>query len=110
MTVDFELDGRQFTALNGGPMYQFTPAISLMVHCRDQAEVDYYWQKLLEGGQAQQCGWLTDQFGITWQVVPEALLGMLSDADPARSIRVTTAMLTMVKLDLSALQAAYEQA
>src|SRR5579862_6406669 len=81
MTVDFDLDGQQFTALNGGPHFTFSPAISFVVHCRTQAEVDYYWEKLSAGGQIQQCGWLTDKYGVSWQIVPTQLLEYLQDAD-----------------------------
>lgn len=109
MTVAFELDGHPFTALNGGPVYSFSHATSFVIHCKDQAEVDYYWEKLLEGGRAEQCGWLTDKFGVTWQVVPDGLTDLLQDPDPARVERVTKAMLAMVKLDIDAMCRAADQ-
>ena len=107
MTASFELNGIQFTALNGGPEYHFTPAISLFVHCASQDEVDYYWDKLSQGGEPGPCGWLTDKFGVSWQVVPSALLAMLDDPDPEKVRRVTQAMLQMGKLELGELEAAY---
>ena len=109
MTASFELEGQTFTAINGGPQFTFTPAISFVVHCQTQDEVDLYWDKLLAGGQAQQCGWLTDKFGVTWQVVPDALLEMLQDADAAKANRVMQAMMKMVKLDIATLKSVYEQ-
>jgi len=90
--VSFELDGRPFQALNGGPQYQFTPAISFSVSCTSQAEVDHYWDRLLEGGEPSQCGWLTDRFGVSWQIVPERLGELLSDPDPEKANRVMQAM------------------
>ena len=110
MTVDFELDGQQFTALNGGPHFTFSPAISFVVHCRTQAEVDDYWKKLSAGGQTQRCGWLTDKYGVSWQIVPTQLLEYLQDADAEKKAAVSRAMLQMIKLDIAALQRAYEQA
>jgi predicted 3-demethylubiquinone-9 3-methyltransferase (glyoxalase superfamily) len=108
MTVSFELDGREFTALNGGPLYSFTPAISFVVSCVDQAEVDYFWERLIEGGGAEsQCGWLTDRFGVSWQVVPTALFGLIGGPDPEAAGRAMQAMLQMRKLDIAALQSAY---
>lgn len=109
MVVAFELDGQAFTALNGGPMFTFNEAISFQVDCQSQDEVDYYWSRLSEGGdeRAQQCGWLKDRYGVSWQVVPRALIEMLSDPDPARSQRAMTAMLQMKKLDIAALRRAY---
>lgn len=108
MTIDFELEGQAFTALNGGPVFSFDPAISFVVHCEDQAEVDHYWHGLLEGGgQENQCGWLADRYGVSWQVVPAVLLRMLQDADAARVQRVTAAMLQMRKLDVAAFERAY---
>ncbi|MDT8446567.1 MAG: VOC family protein [bacterium] len=104
LSIDFELDGQPFMALNGGNVFQFTSAISWVIDCADQAEVDYYWETLLEGGQAQQCGWLTDRFGVTWQVVPSRLNELF--ADPQRKEAVMAAMLKMVKLDVAALEAA----
>ena len=110
MTVEFELDGQRFVALNGGPQYQFTPAISFMIDCADQAEVDHFWDRLCEGGKPVQCGWLQDKYGISWQVVPEALPRLLGDDDEDKSHAVMQAMLTMVKLDVAALQRAYDEA
>ncbi|NPV57134.1 MAG: VOC family protein [Anaerolineae bacterium] len=109
MTIDFELDGQPFTAINGGPYYQFTPAVSFVIDCHTQEEVDYYWERLLAGGEAEQCGWLRDRYGLSWQVVPVILIDMLLDPDPARARRVTKAMLGMVKLDIAALRQAYQQ-
>jgi len=106
LTCTFELDGQTFIALNGGPHYQFTPAISLVVNCETQAEVDHHWNKLLEGGQAVQCGWLTDRFGISWQIVPTLLPKLLMDKDSAKANRVMAAMMQMVKLDIAGLQQA----
>jgi predicted 3-demethylubiquinone-9 3-methyltransferase (glyoxalase superfamily) len=109
MTVTFVLDGQEFIALNGGPHFRFTEAVSLFVTCEDQAEVDYFWDKLMAGGgQPVQCGWLKDRFGLSWQVVPAGLMTMLHDPDAARSERVMRAMLQMVKLDIAALQRAYD--
>lgn len=109
MTVAFELDGQLFTALNGGPMFTFNEAVSFQVHCQTQAEVDYYWTKLSEGGDAnaQQCGWLKDRFGVSWQVIPTALPAMLTDPDTAKSRRAFEAMLQMKKLDIETLERAY---
>lgn len=109
LSATFELDGQEFIALNGGPMFKFSPAISLFVKCRTQEEVDEYWTKLLEGGAPQQCGWLTDKFGVSWQIVPVILGEMLQDKDATRADRVMQAMLKMVKLDIGLLQQAYEQ-
>ena len=106
MTVNFELDGRQFTALNGGPRYAFTPAISLMVPCETQQQVDSYWDKLTAGGKAIQCGWLEDKYGLSWQIVPKELFRLMQDTDRATSRRVMKAMLQMVKLDVARLQQA----
>ena len=108
MTATFEIEGREFMALNGGPMFKFTPAISFIVNCKTQDEIDDYWNKLLEGGAPQQCGWLTDKFGVSWQIVPTALGEMMLDKDPAKAKRVMEAMLKMVKLDIKALKQAYE--
>ena len=107
LAASLEMDGQTLIAMNGGPMFKFTPAISLFIHCRTQAEIDHYWSKLLAGGQAQQCGWLTDKFGVTWQVVPTMLGQMLRDPDAMRAARVMKVMLTMVKLDIAALTQAY---
>lgn len=108
MTVDFELDGQQFTALNGGPEFQFTEAISFVVHCKSQEEVDHYWEKLTEGGEEQMCGWLKDRYGVVWQIVPDALTEMLNDPDPEKAQRVTEAMLQMQKIEIPVLRRAYE--
>ena len=108
MTVAFELDGQEFVALNGGPLFKFTEAISLVVNCESQAEVDAYWRKLSAGGQEVQCGWLKDRFGLSWQVVPTILPEMLQDKDPEKSRRVMAAMLKMNKIDIAALKKAYE--
>jgi predicted 3-demethylubiquinone-9 3-methyltransferase (glyoxalase superfamily) len=106
LTVDFELDGQPFTAINGGPEFTFDEAISMLVTCADQQEVDYYWTKLAEGGQEGPCGWLKDRFGLSWQVVPRRLEELLSDPDTGRSERAMRAMLGMKKLDVAALEAA----
>ena len=109
MAVSFELEGQPFTALNGGPLFTFSEAISFQVHCESQEEVDYYWNRLSAGGDpnAQQCGWLKDKFGLSWQVVPTTLLQMLMDADSPKSKRAMNAMLQMKKLDIGALERAY---
>jgi predicted 3-demethylubiquinone-9 3-methyltransferase (glyoxalase superfamily) len=111
MTVGFELDGQGFTALNGGPLFKFNEAVSLQVNCATQDEVDYYWDRLSEGGdpRAQQCGWLKDKFGVSWQVVPAIVGELLQSTDPAKSERVMTALLNMKKLDIDILKRAYEQ-
>ncbi len=108
MTVSFELEGQTFTALNGGPVFQFSPAISFQVTCDSQAEVDHYWGKLSDGGEDkyQQCGWLQDRFGVSWQVVPRVLPDLLMNPDPAKSERAMKAMLKMKKLDIAELQRA----
>lgn len=106
LTVSFELDGRPFMALNGGANFQFSPAISFVVNCETQEEVDYYWDRLVDGGQPVQCGWLTDRFGVSWQIVPNRLGELMSDSDSARSNRVMQAMLQMIKLDIAQLEAA----
>jgi predicted 3-demethylubiquinone-9 3-methyltransferase (glyoxalase superfamily) len=110
MAVTFDLDGHEFTALNGGPLFKLSEAVSFQVHCRTQDEVDYFWEKLSEGGdeQAQQCGWLKDKFGLSWQVFPTALLEMLNDPDYEKSQRVMQAMLQMKKIDLEQLRRAYD--
>ena len=106
LTVAFELDGQSFTALNGGPIFKFTEAISLQVTCRTQAEVDHYWNALAQGGdeKAQQCGWLKDKFGLSWQIIPTVLTELM--ADPRKSERAMTAMLQMKKIDIAALERA----
>ena len=108
MVAKFELDGQEFMALNGGPRFQFTPAISFLVNCKTQEEVDGLWEKLSAGGKAQPCGWLQDRFGLSWQVVPTILGELLADKDPKRSERVMKAMLQMSKIDIAALKRAYE--
>ena len=111
MTVEFQLEGQDFIALNGGPVFKFNEAISFQVHCKTQEEVDHYWEKLSVGGdkEAQRCGWLKDQYGVSWQVVPTALGEMLQDKDAGKSQRVMKAMLQTDKLDIQRLQQAYEQ-
>lgn len=108
MTVEFEIDGQPFLALNGGPAFTFSEAISFQVHCDTQAEVDHYWEELSEGGdeKAQQCGWLKDRFGISWQIIPTELAALLSDPDPERSQRAMKAMLQMEKIDIEAIRRA----
>ncbi len=108
LTVRFSLDGVEYLALNGGPEYKFTPAISLVAYCDTQEEVDGLWHKLLQGGQEVRCGWLTDRYGVSWQIVPRPMLGLLNTEDRAASGRVFAAMMQMIKLDLAALQRAYE--
>jgi predicted 3-demethylubiquinone-9 3-methyltransferase (glyoxalase superfamily) len=108
MVASFEIEGQQFTALNGGPHFKFNEAISFVVDCKDQAEVDHFWEKLSAGGgQPSQCGWLKDRFGLSWQIVPTALIELLNDPDPAKSTRVMQAMLQMTKIDIAKLKAAY---
>ncbi|MEA2552118.1 MAG: hypothetical protein QOJ65_294 [Fimbriimonadaceae bacterium] len=106
MVGTFELDGLEFMALNGGPMFKFTEAVSFSIDCKDQAEVDHYWDKLSEGGEKSMCGWLKDKFGLSWQVVPRVLGELLSDPDPEKSGRVMKAMLEMRKLDIATLERA----
>lgn len=110
MTVEFEIEGQVFTALNGGPVFQFTEAISFQVNCETQEEVDRYWEQLSRGGdpKAQQCGWLKDQYGVSWQIVPTVLGELLSDPDAEKSQRVMKAFLQMHKIDIKALQQAYD--
>ena len=110
LTVDFLLDGQEFTAINGGPEFTFDEAISLAINCADQDEIDYYWAKLTEGGEEGPCGWLKDKFGLSWQVVPGGMVEMLNDPDQARAQRAMKAMLGMKKIDLAALQAAFDAA
>jgi predicted 3-demethylubiquinone-9 3-methyltransferase (glyoxalase superfamily) len=107
MLVEFTLAGESYMALNGGPYFQFTPAISLFVSCSGQAEVDRLWDTLLDGGTPLQCGWVTDRYGVSWQIVPAVLGVMMKDSDPAKVRRVTEAMLQMVKLDVDQLEKAY---
>jgi len=106
LTIDFLLDGQEFTAINGGPEFKFTEAISLVVHCKTQEEVDYYWDKLGAEGQIIECGWLKDKFGLAWQIVPDVLLEWIRDDDPQRKDRVMTAMMKMKKLDIAKLEEA----
>jgi predicted 3-demethylubiquinone-9 3-methyltransferase (glyoxalase superfamily) len=106
LTVAFELDGQPFTALNGGPEFTFSEAISFVIDCKDQDEVDYYWDKLSDGGLEHNCGWVKDRFGLWWQVVPSELPALIGDPDPARAQRAMQAMLQMYKLDVAALRAA----
>jgi predicted 3-demethylubiquinone-9 3-methyltransferase (glyoxalase superfamily) len=106
--VDFTIFGQDFTAMSAGPMDPFNHAISFMVNCADQAEVDRYWDALLEGGQAEQCGWLRDRFGVCWQIVPTAMIDMMASSDKAASKRASDAMMTMVKLDIAKLKAAFD--
>jgi len=106
MVVTFELDGREFAALNGGPEFPFSEAVSFMVNCETQEEVDYYWEKLSAGGREDQCGWLKDKFGLSWQIVPTALGELMSEGDPDSSRRVMEALLKMKKLDIRALEEA----
>jgi predicted 3-demethylubiquinone-9 3-methyltransferase (glyoxalase superfamily) len=110
LTVEFELDGEHYSALNGGPEYTLSEAFSLSISCADQAEVDYYWDRLSAGGEEGPCGWLKDRYGLSWQVVPVQLPELLSDPDPERAQRALAAMFTMKKLDVAALQAAADQA
>ncbi|WP_242490074.1 VOC family protein [Noviherbaspirillum cavernae] len=109
MAISFELNGQPFSALNGGPMFKFNEAISFQIDCATQEEVDHYWSRLSAGGdeQAQQCGWLKDKYGVSWQIVPSVLIEMLGDADTVKSQRAMTAMLQMKKFDIAALKRAY---
>jgi predicted 3-demethylubiquinone-9 3-methyltransferase (glyoxalase superfamily) len=111
MTVEFEIEGQKFLALNGGPIFKFNEAISFQVYCETQEELDNYWEKLSEGGdeKAQQCGWLKDKYGVSWQIVPTILIKMLKDNDSEKSQKVMKAMLQMHKLDISTLKKAYEE-
>ena len=109
LVAGFELDGQPFTALNGGPRFKFTEAISLVVHCRDQREVDLYWDRLLEGGgQTQACGWLKDRYGLSWQIVPSEVMEMVADDDVGKAERARSAVWQMIKLDLEAIRRAYD--
>ena len=107
MTTAFELDGQHFVALNGGPHFTFTPAVSFVVNCDDQGEIDRYWNALLEGGSPEQCGWLKDRFGLSWQIVPRALGEMMMSPERAKAKRASDAMMKMVKIDIAALRAAF---
>src|SRR5213082_453391 len=109
MTVEFELEGQQLVGLNGGPMFKFSEAISFVVNCETQEEVDYFWSKLSAGGEESRCGWLKDKFGLSWQVVPTVLTEMLTDKDTAKARRVMHAMLQMDKIDIAVLKKAYDQ-
>src|SRR6266702_1804139 len=109
MTVEFQLEGQEFIALNGGPIFKFTEAISFVVNCETQEEVDYFWSKLSDGGEESRCGWLKDKFGLSWQVVPTVLIEMLADKDTAKAKRVMHAMLQMDKIEIPTLEKAYEQ-
>ena len=107
LLVEFELNGQKFSALNGGPQFTFNEAVSIVVPCADQAEVDYYWDRLSDGGQENVCGWLKDRYGLSWQIVPTVFFDMIKDPDAATAARVMQAMLGMTKLDIAALQKAY---
>lgn len=109
MTVEFQLEGQEFVALNGGPHFKFTEAVSFVVNCETQEEVDEFWNRLSEGGQEVQCGWLKDKYGLSWQVVPTVLPELLKDKDPAKAKRVMEAMLQMKKIDIKTLKQAYGQ-
>jgi predicted 3-demethylubiquinone-9 3-methyltransferase (glyoxalase superfamily) len=106
MTVGFEIEGQEFVALNGGPVFKFTPAISFVINCDTQEEVDRFWDQLSAGGKTDRCGWLTDKFGLSWQVVPKALVALIGDPDAAKSKRVVEAMLQMTKIDIQTLKKA----
>ena len=106
MTVEFELNGQRFVGINGGPSFSFDEAVSFEIKCEDQAEVDYYWEKLTEGGSESQCGWLKDRYGLSWQVVPTGMEELFADSDPKRAERAMEAMLKMGKLDIEALRSA----
>jgi len=108
MTATFELNGQQFIALNGGPRFKFTEAVSFVVKCETQEEIDYYWDKLLDGGEPQRCGWLKDRFGLSWQIVPAQLSELFGGNDPQRAGRVMQAMMQMVKFDIAKLKQAYD--
>ena len=110
LTVEFELDGQRFVGINGGPEFTFDEAVSFQVDCADQAEIDYFWERLTDGGEESQCGWLKDRFGLSWQVVPAAMPELLSDPDTERANRAMAAMLKMRKLDIAALRAAADGA
>jgi predicted 3-demethylubiquinone-9 3-methyltransferase (glyoxalase superfamily) len=107
MVVEFELNGQKFVALNGGPQFTFNESISFQIPCADQAEVDYYWSRLSEGGQEVACGWLKDKYGVAWQVVPTAVIDLISDPDPEKAARASKAMFSMTKLDIAAIQQAH---
>jgi predicted 3-demethylubiquinone-9 3-methyltransferase (glyoxalase superfamily) len=109
MTASFTIEDQQFVALNGGPYYTITPAISFVVNCNSQEEIDYYWEKLSESGKEIQCGWLTDKFGVSWQIVPAQIGKLMSSGSPERSQRVMNALMKMIKIDLNELQRAYDE-
>ena len=108
MTATFELDGQEFIGINGGPVFTFTPAVSFLISCETQAEIDYFWEKLTEGGETVQCGWLKDKYGLSWQVAPPILDEMIKDQDHEKSERVMAAMIKMIKIDIEELKKAYE--
>ena len=110
MLVEFELNGQKFSALNGGPQFAFNEAVSIVVTCADQAEVDYYWDRLSDGGRENVCGWLKDRYGLSWQIVPAVFFDMIADPDSAKAARVTQAMFGMTKFDVAALERAYVEA
>ena len=110
MLVEFELNGQKFSALNGGPHVTFNEAVSIVVTCADQAEVDYYWDRLSDGGRENVCGWLKDRYGLSWQIVPAVFFDMIADPDSAKAARVTQAMFGMTKFDVAALERAYADA
>jgi predicted 3-demethylubiquinone-9 3-methyltransferase (glyoxalase superfamily) len=107
MTVEFEVNGQQFVGLNGGPEFKFNEAISFQIHCADQEEVDYHWNRLTDGGEEGPCGWLKDKYGVSWQVVPDALIELISDSDPEKARRATEAMFAMRKIDIAAVERAH---
>ncbi|MFJ5719428.1 VOC family protein [Streptomyces sp. NPDC093149] len=109
MAVEFEINGQKFVGLNGGPQFTFNESISFQIHCADQDEVDYYWSSLTDGGEEGPCGWLKDRYGVSWQVVPEALIDLIGDRDATKAARTTAAMMTMKKLDIAALQKAHDE-
>jgi len=109
MIATFQIDGQDFIALNGGPQFQFTPAISFVVNCETQEEIDHFWEKLSEGGRIQQCGWLQDKFGVSWQIVPTALGKLMSDPDAKKTGRVMSALMKMEKIEIKGLQQAFER-
>ena len=109
MTASFQLDGQEFVALNGGPQFTFSPAVSFVVNCQTQQEVDELWEKLSRGGKPNQCGWLQDRYGLSWQIVPTVLPELLRDKDPKKSQRVMKAMLQMTKIDIKRLKEAYQE-
>jgi predicted 3-demethylubiquinone-9 3-methyltransferase (glyoxalase superfamily) len=110
MGGSFHLDGVEYMCYNGGPHFTFAEGMSQFIHCEDQAEVDYYWEKLTEGGEEQPCGWVKDKFGVSWQIIPDALMRMISDPEPVKAQRATEAMLQMHKIDVATLERAYNQA